>query len=143
MADQTNKQVRTGNQIVIMINSIQVGLIQSLRVSEDYAPEPARGVGSIDVVEYVPTIARIHLQVSRMVLRDDQLRNVNVIYTDSTTALKGIVFDILIVDKDNASNILRKYSGCSYATGDIEIRTNAIVVSNATFMALTSSGQGM
>lgn len=138
----TNKVVNTGNMVALSFDGNIVGLIQSLRVSEDYAPEPARGVGSINVIEYVPTIARFHLQVSRMVLKNDNLRTAGVIFADANDALTGRVFDILIIDKDT-KQVLRKYDGCSYATGDMEIRANAIIVSNATFMALSASGSGM
>lgn len=53
-----NLQTRTGNRIVVLFDGKQVGLVQSVGMSDDYAPEPASGIGDIHVAEYVPTMAR-------------------------------------------------------------------------------------
>ena len=41
------------------------------------------------------------------------------------------------------SELLRKYEGCSYASGDVDVTKNAIIMSSAQFMALRVSGTGV
>lgn len=61
---------------------------------------------------------------------------------DGDDALEGKVFDIVVKSKDDGEE-LRKYTGCSYASGDVEVQKHAILVSNAQFNALNVSGPGL
>ena len=56
-------------------------------------------------------------------------------------ALRGLVFDIVVISKDDGA-VLRKYSGCNYASGDLEINANAVVMANAQFQAIDVTGSG-
>ena len=138
---QRNQNVRSGNRIAIVFDTTQIGLIQSLRASDDYSPEPASGVGDIHVQEYVPTMARHTLSVSQMVLKKKSMREVGIALENGDDALKGLVFNIEIYDKDT-SDLLRKYIGCSYASGDLDVSKHAILASNATLNALDVQGTG-
>ncbi len=137
-----NLITQSGNRIVLTFDGITVGLVQSIRASEDYSPEPANGIGDIAPLEYVPTMARYQAQVSKMVLRNEAMRKAGLVYANADDALKGRVFDILIIDK-TTKDLLRKIGGCSFASGDVEIRKNAIVMANVNFMALSISGTGL
>lgn len=141
MAMQQNRKVRSGNRIVITFNGIQIGMIQSVRSNDDYAPEPASGIGDIHVQEYVPTMARHSLNVSRMVLENDKLREVGIFAENGDAVLQGYVFDIVSYDKETGTE-LRKYTGCSYASGDLDISKHAIVMGSGTFNALNVTGTG-
>lgn len=141
MAMTQNRKVRSGNRIAITFNGIQVGMIQSVRSNDDYAPEPASGIGDIHVQEYVPTMARHTLNVSRMVLENDKLREVGIFSENGDAVLQGYVFDIVHYDKDTGAE-LRKYTGCSYASGDLDVSKHAIVMSSGTFNALNVTGTG-
>lgn len=136
-----NLKTRSGNRILVTFNGTTVGLIQSLRMNDDYAPEPASGIGDIHAVEYVPTMARHNLTVSAMVLNQGSLRQAGVSAENGDAMLNGLVFDIQIMSKDDGS-LLRKYVGCSYASGDLEVNKHAIVMANGTFNALDVSGTG-
>lgn len=139
---QENSITQSGNRIVLTFDGIVVGMVQSIRTSEDYSPEPAGGIGDIAPLEWVPTMARYQAQVTKMVLRNEQMRKAKLVYLDANDALSGRVFDILIIDKQSKET-LRKIGGCSFASGDTEVRKNSIVVANATFMALSVSGSGL
>jgi hypothetical protein len=135
-----NRKTRSGNRIVVFFDGgKQVGLIRSIRSSDDYAPEPASGIGDIHVQEYVPTQARHTLAVSHMVLDVDSLREIGINTLNGDDALEGRVFDIAFVSKDTG-DILRKYFGCSFASGDVEVNAHQIVVTNAQFNALDVQG---
>ena len=54
MATQ-NLKTRSGNLITVVFDGKQIGLVQNVRMNDDYSPEPASGVGDIHVEEYVPT----------------------------------------------------------------------------------------
>lgn len=136
-----NRKVRSGNRIVITYDGFQVGFVQSVRMNDDYAPEPASGIGDIHVGEWVPTMARHSLTVSRMVLNADKMRERGIFSENGDAVLEGLVFDIETYSKDDGS-LLRKYIGCSYASGDLEVSKHAIMVGSGQFYALDVSGTG-
>jgi hypothetical protein len=138
----TNLKVRSGNRVVVKMDGKDVGLIQSVRMSDDYSPEPASGIGDIHVAEYVPTMARHTLSISNMILFTAAMRELGLTALDGDDVLKGKVFDIVTYSKDDGSE-LRKYMGCSYASGDVEVNKHAILMSNGQFNALNVSGTGL
>lgn len=138
---QQNLKTRSGNRIIVTFDGKQVGLVQSVRANDDYAPEPASGIGDIHVQEYVPTMARHTLNVSNMVLNRNSMRQLGISAENGDDMLRGLVFDIEILSKDDGS-LLRKYVGCSYASGDLEVSKHAIVMANAMFNALDVVGLG-
>lgn len=137
-----NLKARSGNRVLVKIDGKQIGLIQSVRMNDDYSPEPASGVGDIHVAEYVPTMARHTVNVSSMVLFSGAMRDAGVAMENGDAVLEGLVFDIVVESKDDGA-LLRKYTGCSYASGDVEVQKHAILVSNAVFNALDVSSKGV
>lgn len=138
---KTNLKVRSGNRIIITLDGKQIGTMRSLRMNDDYSPEPVSGIGDIHVVEYVPTVARHNLSASYVVLNRNSLREMGIALENGDDALQGVVFEIVAMSKDDGT-ILRTYTGVSYASGDMEISANAIVMASATFNALDVSGVG-
>lgn len=138
---RSNLKTRSGNRIVVTLDGKQVGLIQSVRMNDDYGPEPASGIGDIHVVEYVPTMARHNLSVSAMVLNVGSLREAGIAAENGDSMLQGLVFDIEVLSKDDGS-LIRKYTGCSYASGDVEVSKHQIVMTNGSFNALDVVGSG-
>ena len=134
-----NIKTRSGNRVVVVFDGKQIGALQSVRQSDDYGLEGVYGIGDINPVEHVPTAARYTLSVSNVVLRKGDMRSAGLIPENGAAALQGLVFDIVQLDKDTGEE-LRKYTGCSYASGDIDVSRNAIVMANASFMALDVSG---
>jgi hypothetical protein len=139
---KTNLKTRTGNRIVVVLDGKQVGLLQSVRSNDDYSPEPASGIGDIHVQEHVPTMARHTLSVSAMVLNKGSLISAGVAMENGDAVLQGLVFDFEMFDKDDGK-LLRKYIGCSYASGDIDVSKHAIVMQSAQFNALDVAGAGV
>lgn len=137
-----NKKVHSGNEIVVMFDGKQVGLIQSVGSNDDYGPEAASGIGDIHAQEFVPTMARHSLNVSSMVLRKKHLREAGIIPENGDEVLKGYVFDFEKRSKSDGT-VLRKYVGCSYASGSIDVQKHAIVMSSAQFNALDVTGTGL
>lgn len=138
---QTNLKVRSGNRIVVMFDGKQIGTCKSVRMSDDYSLEGVTGIGDIHVVEHVPTVARHTLSVSYVVLNAGALRDLGISIENGDAALQGLVFDLVVLSKDDGSQ-LRKYTGCSYASGDLEINANAVVMANAQFNAIDVVGTG-
>lgn len=134
-----NLKARSGNRVIVTFDTKQIGLVQSVRMSDDYGPEPASGIGDIHVQEYVPTMARHTLAVSAMKLFKGDMRSAGITALDGDDVLDGKIFDILVLSKDDGTE-LRKYTGCSYASGDVDISKHQIIVSNAQFNALDVSG---
>lgn len=137
-----NLKVRSGNRIIPMLDGKQIGLIQSIRMNDDYAPEPASGVGDIHVQEYVPTQARHTVSVQAMVLNVGSLRAAGIAMENGDAVLQGLVFDIVVQDKDSG-DVLRKYIGCSFASGDVSVEKHAIVMNSGQFNCLDVAGTGL
>ena len=140
MATQ-NLKVRSCNRIVISLDGKSIGSMKNLRANDDYAPDPVSGIGDIHVIEHVPTLARHSLSCSTAVLNAGALRDMGVALENGDDALRGLVFDIVVISKDDGA-VLRKYSGCNYASGDLEINANAVVMANAQFQAIDVTGSG-
>lgn len=136
---QINQQVRSGNRIVAMFDGKQIGLLQDIRFQEDYNPTEASGIGNILVQEWVPTLARFNVSTRFMVLNLQSMYSAGIVPIDGDGVLQGFVFDIQIQDSVSGL-LLRKYVGCSYASGDIEVTKHAIVMTNANFNCLTATG---
>lgn len=135
----TNLKTRTGNRCIATFGGQQIGLLQSVRMNDDYAPEPASGIGDIHVQEYVPTMARHTISVQAMVLNVGAMIAAGAAVQNGDGALQGLVFDIETYSKDDGT-LLRKYVGCSYASGDLEISKHQIVMQSAQFNALDVVG---
>ncbi len=135
----TNIKVRSGNRTVVMFDGKQVGLVQSVRSSDSYQLEAASGLGDIHVQEYVPTTAQHTISVQQLVLYTGSLRQLGISLENGDDALKGTIFDIVTMDK--SGEILRKYSGCSYDSGDLEISAHKIISASCQFKALDVIGK--
>lgn len=135
----TNVKTRSGNRIVITYDGQQIGAMRSVRLNDDYSPEPVTGIGDIHVIEYVPTVARHSLTCQQVVLKSGSMRAAGITSENGDSMLQGLVFDVEIYDKDDHT-LLRKYQGVSYASGDVEVSANAILVASGQFNALDVSG---
>lgn len=136
-----NLKTRSGNRIAVVFDGKQIGLVQSVRMNDDFSPEPASGIGDIHVQEYVPTMARHSLSVSAMVLNKGAMLEAGLVQENGEAVLQGLVFDMEVYSKDDGA-LLRKYIGCSYASGDFEINKHSIVMQSAQFYALDVTGTG-
>ena len=134
-----NMKVRSGNRIVVLFDGQQIGMVRSVRASDDYSPEPASGIGDIHAQEYVPTMARHTLSVSSMVLIKNNMQSAGITPENGDAVLQGLVFDLEVYSKDDGK-LLRKYIGVSYASGDLDINAHQIVVANGQFNALDVVG---
>lgn len=134
-----NRNVRSGNQIKVFFDGLEVGLVQSIGGNDDYSPEPASGIGDIHVQEYVPTMARHTISVSKMMLNKNKLEAAGIVPENGDAVLNGYVFDFEQYD-NVTGELIRKYTGCSYASGSIQTSKHAIVTSSAQFNALDVSG---
>lgn len=118
--------VVSGNNVEILIDGKTVGLAQTVNGSEDYSPEPASGIGSMYVQEWVPTMARYTVRVSSMAMGAG---------AGAAVIGGGQNVDIVIASKEGGGR-LAKFSDCSFAQGDINVQKHQIVINNATFYAL-------
>lgn len=137
-----NKKAMSGNQIIVTFDGLPIGAVRSVSLSDDYGPEPVTGIGDIHVQEWVPTVARYTISVSNFALKQNLMRKAGINVLDGDDALVGRVFDLLVMSKDDGG-LLRKYTGCSYASGSIEVSANAIVVASGQFYALNVTGDGI
>ena len=135
-----NLQVRSANLARVVIDGNEVGMLQNITMNDDYAPEPASGIGDILVQEHIPTVARHSISVGKLALRKTSLYKLGIVPENGEAVLNGQVFDFEVLDKENG-DVIRKYLGCSFASGSIEVQKHAIVSYNCQFQALDAAGQ--
>lgn len=139
----SNVQTHSGNRIVVTFDGKAVGLVQSVRMNDSYALQPASGIGDIHVVEHVPTVATHSLSVSSMVLFKNRLSQAGAAVPENgDAALQGLVFDFISYSRDTGQ-VLRKYRGCSFDSGDVDVSAHRIVTRSAQYKALDVSGTGV
>lgn len=141
MATQ-NIVTQTGNRVSILLDGIAVGAMQSVRMSQDYGLDGVYEIGNINPIENVPGAARYSISCSNVVLKKGALKRAGIAEVNGVGVLRGRVFDIEVFDKDTGQ-LLQKYIGCSYASGDADVNRNAMIMSSAQFMALDVSGDGL
>lgn len=141
MATQ-NLKVRSGNRCLAMFDGKNIGLMQNVRMSDDYGLDAASGIGDIHAVEHVPTMARHSISVQSMVLFRGAMLEAGIAMENGDDVLRGVVIDIEIYAKDDGT-LLRKYVGCSYASGDMDISKHAIVMQSGQFLALDVVGKAV
>jgi len=127
-------KVYSGNTIMVVIKNKPVGLLQDVTADEDFAPEPASGIGDPRVVEYVPTMYRISLAVSSMSLKKDSLFSVGVFPEDVEKYLSTEPFTVVVIDKVTNKTI-RQYLNCIFARGTLSVRKHTIVSHNCTLLS--------
>lgn len=141
MATQ-NRNVRSGNLVYVYLDGQQIGAAQDASLEMDFAPEPVYGIGDIDPIENVPTRASYRLSVTQAVLNLQSLMAKGLIPENGDAALQGMVMDFVKVDRVTGQ-VIRKYIGCSYASGNISTRANGVIQVSGTFMALGAQGMGL
>lgn len=137
---KTNLKVRSGNRIVVVFDGKQIGMVRSVRANDSYGLEAASGIGDIHVQEHVPSMATHSISVSAMVMIKGAMLEAGIATENGDAALKGLVFDLEIFDKDSGV-LLKKYVGCSYDSGDIDVSAHQIVVQSGQFKALDTIGK--
>jgi hypothetical protein len=138
----TNLKIRSGNRTVVSIDGQDIGLIQNVRMSDDYGHEAAYGIGDAEPQEHVPGAASYSVSVTKMVLLKDMMRSAGIFSENADDVLKGRVLDFTLYGKDE-NDVLRSYKGCSYVSGDSEVQANRIVTASAQFKALKVTGTGL
>lgn len=136
---KSNVKTRSGNRMAVVFDGQQIGAVRSVRGNFDLSPEPVTGIGDINALEHVPSMARHSISVSQMVLFKNNMMDVGLATENGEAALQGLVFDIEVYAKDDGK-LLRKWIGVSYASGDIDINANQIVVMSGQFNALDAVG---
>ena len=136
----SNRKVQTANRIWVTAGGAPVGLGQSVELHDDYQMESLVGIGDIHPQEFVPSAAVLTVTISEMVMLDSSMRASGTSYASPDDALSGVSHDIIVASKDGG--VLRKYTGCFYTSGEVQVRKHAIVITNATFKAMDASGGG-
>lgn len=139
IAVTSNQQTRTGNHFAITFGGVQIGALQHVTANDDYGLESMSGIGDIHVQENVPTMARHSLSVQAVVLNKGAMIASGAVPENGDAALLGLVFDIEAYDKTSGA-LVRKYVGCSYASGSIDIAKHTITMQSGQFMALDVVG---
>src|SRR5271156_1686063 len=93
------KYVFTGNEVTLYLNGVEVDLVQNLRGTDDYGFEPASGIGDIHAFEYVPTMARHSIAISKFALRKETAVTAGIIQENGDAALANAPIEIEIFSK--------------------------------------------
>jgi len=158
--------VITGNRAFLNLNGVRVGFCTGVRVSENFTLEPASQIGSIEVREYVPTIADYTINVGMLAIEPNGLglagMGVNEVDglagTEFTMTIGAALATIpapqgtggqsAIVQPDAGTGTvgftnLVTFTGVVYSGGDIDIQAHRIVAYNASFKARHRTDNGV
>jgi len=133
------KYVFTGNEVTLYLNGVEVDLVQNLRGTDDYGFEPASGIGDIHAFEYVPTMARHSIAISKFALRKETAVTAGIIQENGDAALANAPIEIEIFSKLTGA-LIKKYLGVSNSSADIAVTAHRVVVEDANFVAIDTSG---
>ena len=148
VAKQSNIQTFSGNRIFVEFGGQRIGLIQSVRASDNYAHEDASGIGSIQIQEFVPSKAVHQLSVSGMVLFVGNMRDQGLSLENGADAMRGLIFDVAIFGSTvegpaDTGGLLRTYIGCVFDSGDIDVTAHRITIQSGQLKALDVIGTGI
>ncbi len=129
----------TGNNITVFINNQQIQVLTTLRATDDYGLEPVTEVGDGHVVEYVPTVARHAISISKFLMAKETAISAGIINQNMDSALQGNTFDIEIFS-NTTGLLMRKYLNASNTSGDVSIQANRLIVIDANFVATDVTG---
>lgn len=128
----------TGNQVNCYINGVLLQVLTTLRTTDDYGYEPVVGVGDVHVKEYVPTVARHAISISKFLLTVENAVTAGIILENGNAAMVGNVFTIEIYAKSGP--LLKKYINCVNTSSDLNVQANRLIVSDANFVGTDTSG---
>lgn len=138
----TNVKTHSGNRVSIQFDGIEVGLVETLQMDDDYGHEPVSGIGDARAEEHVPGMARYSLQASNVVLKRRNLRQAAIVPDGHEQVLRGLVFDIVVMDKDT-NRVIAKYLKCTCTRSSISIQKHVPIRGNASFMAIERTGSDL
>jgi hypothetical protein len=128
----------TGNQVSVYINGQLINVLATLRATQDFAYEPVPEVGNIDYREYVPTVARYAITISKALMTLENAINAGIWTSNGAAALQGLTFDIEIFS--NQGPLLRKFTQCVNASADMSIQANRLIIVDMNFLAIDVTG---
>lgn len=145
MANGTNKQVRSANQVLITVQNQVIGIVSSCRIQADFALQDQAGIGDNVVIEYVPGIARITVSLSGILLINQNLANAGILPSKSVRdILNGTVFDVGVYTTTAGTNtpgslLVAAYS-CTPANMSYSVDTGQALKYDHSFSALDLGG---
>ena len=136
------QNVRSANRGVIVLDGVRVAIAKSLRASDDYGHAPEYGVGDIHAQEIVPSAARHTVSLTYTMVKTQSLRALGILAENGDDVLQGREYDILEQDKDGG-DVLRKYIGCVFTSGDHSLDANQVIRGTSQFMCRDVQGTGL
>jgi len=146
-----NRQAYVANRIDLVWDDVaRVGAVQNAEVQISFALEPISGVGSVRVLEYIPTMARITVNTDMVYMFGEEVERVGASYMPqkSDDSLNGMVFDMYaLVDavdtpsrygKGNGAkyNTMWKAQGCFLDSGSFRVAKHGAIGRACSFAAL-------
>lgn len=141
-AKTKNLLTYSGNRVLVEFGGATIGLVQAVRLGDNYGLEPASGVGDIHAIEYVPSRATHTVSVTNMTLFKGNMRDAGVSAVNGDDVLQGLVFDLVVYSKDTGG-ALRTIKSCSFESGDVDVTAHRITMQSGQFKALDVLGTGL
>jgi hypothetical protein len=140
-----NRQVRSANQVLIVVQNQVIGISKSCRIQADFALQDQAGIGDNVVIEYVPGIARITVSLSGILLLNQNLANAGILPSVSVRdILNGNVFDVGVYSTTAGSNtpnaLLVKAISCMPSNMGYSVDMGQAMTYDHSFVALDLAG---
>jgi len=139
---QANRIFRHANTHQILLDGKLVGGFRSVTLDTNFGVEGQYQIGDIDPVENIPNRAEYRVSVEQMVLRRTSLKDQGLQPENGAAALQGVVFDIVVLDKETGEPLL-VHRGATFESGSVDVRASSVISSRASFRCLTTAGTGL
>ena len=150
---RTNRQTYVANRLDVTFNGYgiaTVGAIQNANLSVSFGLDEVSGIGSVRVIEHVPTLARISVAADQTYLFNREIDAVKsglsmqsgILPAKADESLNGVIFDIAAnVADPQASEFgtLWLALGCFLDSGDFSAAKHGTVGRRCQFKALDYS----
>jgi len=131
--------IYTGNEVNVFMNGMEIDLLQNLRGTDDYGPEPVSGIGDIHAKENAPTFARHAVTISKFALRKEKAITAGIISENGNAILLQTPFAVEVFAK-LTGKLLRKYLGVTLGSDDLALTAHRVIVVDANFVAIDVVG---
>lgn len=142
-----NRRTYVSNRIdLVLDDQYRIGAVQSVEVQMSFALEPISGVGSVRVLEWIPTMARISVNCDTVYIFSEEMEQVGrqLVPQRADDSMFGWVFDIYAQPDQfdvpgygaAAYSKVWKAQGCSFDSGSFRVAKHGAVGRACSFMAL-------
>lgn len=129
----------TGNRAILKMNGTAIGAASNIRTSRSYGTQRIHVLGQAEAAELVPGAVTYNLTASKFIVSGQELSKLGIVPT-GTDFLKGIYFDLEVVDNSTPPKTIEHYTGCQIDSQNSSYSANQPSTEDVSIIALKKVG---